>query len=131
VFHAVEFALALQNVCDFFVACASFNFDAVLCGHEVVDVYTAAFDACKFLWPCYQREAFVHDVDDDAFIAAFSAGVFNAYSAYFYSGHVFVSPKEAITANREYKDNMVAGLFFLTWKLVRIGLGSLCRYGDF
>jgi hypothetical protein len=38
--------------------------------------------------------------------------VFNAYSAYFYSGHVFVSPKEAITANREYKDNIVAGLFF-------------------
>jgi len=38
--------------------------------------------------------------------------VFDAYSAYFYSGHVFVSPKEAITANREYKDNIVPGLFF-------------------
>jgi hypothetical protein len=52
-FHAVEFALALQDVCNFFVTCASFNLDAVLCGHEVIDVYTAAFDACKFLWSGY------------------------------------------------------------------------------
>jgi hypothetical protein len=38
--------------------------------------------------------------------------VFDAYSAYFYSGHVFESPKEAITANREYKYDIVANLFF-------------------
>jgi hypothetical protein len=85
--HVFDFACCLYGLGDFFVGGASFEVKLVRGGLEVVYVDSSAFHACDVFGSGYHNEAFIHDIDYDAFFASFASCHFSAYSAYFYRGH--------------------------------------------
>ena len=54
----------------------------------------------SFFWAGDKYEAFIHDVDDDAFGAAFAAALFDAYSADFNGWHVYFDSLGSEGCNR-------------------------------